>query len=95
MAGLTAQQQLGDLAARGLDALDEGDGLVSAVLIIADRVPGDPSLTRTFWLVPDDQPWVTTVGLVDDWRLTQIAELTCSRMNLNADDDDDEDGDDD
>lgn len=88
---LTAEQQVGDLAARALDGID-GRPLVGAVLILA--VENDEGTISSVWFVPNRQPWQLSLGMVEDWRITQQALITESAVKRGQDDDDgDEDPD--
>lgn len=82
MSGGNAEQQVGDLAARALDYID-GRQLVGAVLILA--VDNDEETTSSNWFTPERQPWQLTIGMVEDWRVTQQALITASAVH--ADDD--------
>jgi hypothetical protein len=89
MSEQTPEQQVGDLAARALDQIG-GRNLVGAVLVLAVASGDDDELTATSWFVPDRQPWQLTLGMVEDWRITQAALITESAVKREDTDDEDE-----
>lgn len=78
------------MAARALDHLE--GGLVGAVLIVSETVPGRPDMSQSSWFVPDGQRWTMTVGVVEEWRVDQQAMLTASALRAAHDDDDEGEG---
>lgn len=83
----TAQQRIGQLAARALDGL-EGRTLVGAILMIAVDGAGDTYATASY--VPEGQHFVTTLGLVTDWQIDRAAIITASAITADTDEDKDQ-----
>lgn len=84
----TPEQQVGDLAARALDQI-AGRRLVGAVLILAVEDSDEGDMTATSWFVPGGQAWQLTLGMVEDWRITQAALITASALDTGDGDEDD------
>lgn len=74
----TPEQQLGELAARALDGIN-GRPIVGAVLLLA--VKHDEDTSHSAWFAPLEQPWQMTLGMVEDWRVTQTALITASAVS--------------
>lgn len=84
----TPEQQLGELAARALDGLN-GRRIVGAALLLVYE--NDEDTNASVWFAPEGQPWQMTFGIVEDWRLTQQAQITASAVqHLGSDEEDEE-----
>ncbi|MEH3052509.1 MAG: hypothetical protein PGN13_16150 [Patulibacter minatonensis] len=78
----TPEAQLGDLAARALDDL-HGRPIIGAVLIVVrdDREErGEGAYQLAHW-TPEGQHWITTQGVVEDWRQHHLAENVARQLD--------------
>ena len=81
----TPEAQLGDLAARALDGL-EGRRIVGAVLMLATDSDQNGAYEGCHYTL-DGQHWITTLGVVEDWKRTNNATLIASAINPVDEDD--------